>query len=313
MSTDNSPILQLRDAKAMARHLIEHHFGEKPRRILHKSSGLSNFVFIVEQAKEKYLVRLHPSPTKITTYMKEQWAISEARKVGVPVPEILQVGNEVVPYPYMISREVRGIEATYHPDRLQIIYEMGRYAALINSIATTGFGDTFDWSNNQLSKNDTWIEFLEKELQLETRLKIFEKNRIYSPLQLKKLNLILKNKKGSNLKPVLTHGDLRLKNIIVDDKGKIIAIVDWEDCLSSLAPYWELSIALHDLSIDEKQKFLQGYDLSVKKMASTALLIKAINIINYAPKIECLSNEKDKEQLDLHRIRLQGAFDLYSL
>jgi len=313
MPTDNQPILQLRDAKAMARHLIEHHFGEKPRRILHKSSGLSNFVFIVDQSKEKYLVRLHPSPTKITTYMKEQWAISEAHKIGVPVPEILQVGNEVVPHPYMISREVRGIEATYHPERLQIIYEMGRYAALINSISTTGYGDTFDWSNNQLSRNETWNEFLEKELQLERRLKIFEKYRIFSPPQLKKLSSILKNKGEKKLKPVLNHGDLRLKNVIVDDKGKIIAIVDWEDCLSSLAPYWELSIALHDLSIDEKQKFLQGYDLSVKNIASMALLIKAINIINYAPKIECLSNEKDKEQLDLHRIRLQGAFDLYSL
>jgi len=313
MPTENQPILKLRDAKAMARHLIEHHFGEKPRRILHKSSGLSNFVFIVDQSKDKYLVRLHPSPTKITTYMKEQWAISEARKIGVPVPEILQVGNEVVPHPYMISREVRGIEATYHPDRLQIIFEMGRYAALINSISTTGFGDTFDWSNNQLSKNNTWNEFLEKELQLESRLKIFESYRIFSPPQLKKLNSILKKNGGKNLKPFLNHGDMRLKNVIVDDKGKIIAIVDWEYCISSLVPYWELSIALHDLSIDEKQKFLQGYDLSAKKFASTALLIKAINIINYAPKIESLANENNKEQLDLHRIRLGGVLDLYSI
>lgn len=305
--------LNLRGAKAMVRRLIEHHFGETPRRILYNSSGLSNFVFLVNNTKEKFLVRLHPSPTKITSYMKEQWAISKAREAGVPIPEVLEVGNEVVPYPYMISRKVNGIEATYHAQRLQIIKEMGRYAALINSISTTGFGETFDWSNNQLSKNSTWIEFLEVELQLEKRLKLLGKYRVLSPPQLKKLSSILKNKEGRNLKPVLNHGDLRLKNIIVDDMGCIAAIIDWEHCLSNLAPYWELSIALHDLSIDEKQKFLEGYNISAKKMDDMSLLIKAINIINYAPKIERLAKRNDKDLLNLYRIRLNGAFDLYSL
>lgn len=58
------------------------------------------------------------------------------------------------------------------------------------------------------------------------------------------------------------HGDLRMKNVLVDQDGGICAILDWEKCMSIVAPHWELALALHDLSIDEKQAFLAGYGLS---------------------------------------------------
>jgi len=44
----------------------------------------------------------------------------------------------------------------------------------------------------------------------------------------------------------------------VTDQGEIKAILDWEHCSSNGAPCWGFSIALHDLSIDGKQKFLEG-------------------------------------------------------
>ena len=36
----------------------------------------------------------------------------------------------------------------------------------------------------------------------------------------------------------------------------------WEFCSSNVAPYWDLSLALHDLSIDAKQASLGGYGVS---------------------------------------------------
>ncbi len=48
------------------------------------------------------------------------------------------------------------------------------------------------------------------------------------------------------------------------DAGKIVAIVaiiECENCVSSITRYWDLSITLHDLSIDAKQKFPEGYGL----------------------------------------------------
>ncbi len=304
---------EVRKVKAQARRIIEHHFGTKPKRIEYQASGLSNFVFLVYHKEGEFVVRICPTQTKLNAFIKEQWAVAKAQEAGVPTPEILEVGNEVIPYPYMVSRKVRGQAATNHPERLVILRELGHYAALINSIPTTGFGSVFDWSNNQLSRNATWRAYLTEELRLETRLAMLKKHRMLSPQKLKVLRTTLERAGKRSLKPTLNHGDVRLKNVVVNDGGKIIAIIDWEDCMSNLAPYWELSLALHDLSIDEKQEFLQGYGLPDKKVAEIAPVIKALNLINYAPHIERLAERNARAQLEQCRTRLSGALDLYSL
>ncbi|MGH9944866.1 MAG: phosphotransferase family protein, partial [Pyrinomonadaceae bacterium] len=311
--TDEPASFDVRSARDMARRVIEHHFGTKPKRIVHQASGLSNFVFLVHHAEGEFIVRISPEPAKLNAFIKEQWAVAQARAAGVPTSEILEVGNEVIPYPFMVSQRVRGHEATRHPERLSILREMGRYAALINSIPTAGFGSVFDWSNNQLSRNETWDDFLHKELRLEARLELLRRHRMLSPQKLKELSSSLEGAAGRKLKPALNHGDLRLKNVMVDERGAITAIIDWEDCVSSIAPQWELSVALHDLSIDEKQEFLQGYGLPDKKATEIAPVVKALNLINYAPYVEQLAEAGNAAQIERYRTRLSGALDLYSL
>lgn len=303
---------ELNEAKAMARRITQHHFGTKVRRIEHQGSGLSNFVFLIYHAEGDFVVRISPNPTRINSFIKEQWAVGKAHEAGVPTAEILEVGNAVIPHPYMVTRRVRGRDATEHPERLAILNEMGRYAALINSIRTTGFGNVFDWSSNQLSHNATWKEYLHGELRLDVRLEILRKRRMLAAPRLKTLRGILEKAGTRSAKPALNHGDIRLKNTMVDEAGKITAIIDWEDCVSHLAPQWELSVALHDLSIDEKQQFLRGYGLPDKQLRAISPVVKALNVINYAPYIELASELNDRAQLEQYRARLSGALDLYS-
>lgn len=312
-SEGGSPAIDVREARALASRLIMHHFGEKPKRLVYQAGGLSNFVFLVKHSGGDFVVRVSPEPSKINAFIKEQWAVAKAREVGVPTPEVLEVGNEVVPHPYMISRRVEGLEATWQPSRMQILHEMGRYAALINSVPTSGFGSTFDWSNNQLSRNETWGDFLHKELKLDARLGLLEKHRMLPPPQLTKIRSTLEGAAESSPTPALNHGDVRLKNVIVDGYGLITALIDWEHCVSNLAPQWELSLALHDLSIDEKQEFLEGYGLRAGQVAEIAPVIKAMNLINYAPEIERLADSNDTARLEQYRLRLSAALDLYSL
>lgn len=303
----------LKEAKEMARAVIAHHFGTRPRRVTHLPGGLSNSVFAVKLEEGQFVVRVSTDAGRINAFIKEQWAQTRAREAGVPTTEILEVGNEVIPRPYMILRAVEGQEATYHPNRLGILREMGRYAALINSIATTGFGSTFDWSNNQLSRNKSWDDYLHKELRLDARLEILSKRRILTPGQIKTLRDIFSGSRKRKHKARLSHGDIRLKNVMVGEGGEIRAILDWEHCTSNLAPEWELSLALHDLSIDEKQVFLEGYGLGEKKIKEVSPLVKAINVINYAPEIERLAEQKDLIRLEQYRTRLSGALDFYSV
>jgi hygromycin-B 4-O-kinase len=303
--------LELREAKAHVRRLMEHHVGGRPRRIEHKASGLSNFVFLVAHPAGSFVVRICPVPGKINSYIKEQWASARAREAGVPTPEILEVGNEVIPHPYMISLKVAGEEATHHPQRLAILREMGRLAERINSIRTDGFGAVFDWSSNQLSHNESWHEFLEREFGLEERLEVLARHGLMSDERLRTLRAIV-GEADPGQRPALNHGDLRPKNVMVGPNGRISAIIDWENCVSGLAPQWELSVALHDLSIDEKQEFLEGYGLAPERFAGMAPLVKAINVLNYAPHIEALVQPDDARELERYRVRLSGALDLYS-
>jgi aminoglycoside phosphotransferase (APT) family kinase protein len=261
--------LSVSKARKLARDVIAHHFGSEPKRIVVQGGGLTNFVFMVSHAEGELVLRLSPDPAKINQYIKEQWAIRKVRELKVPTPDILEVGNEVVPHPYMISRKVEGKEATFHPQRIDILREVGRYGALINSIRTTGFGSTFDWSNNKLSKNNDWDNFLDRELSLGHRLETMEKQKILSKAQIKKITAILRGLGKLSKHPTLNHSDLRLKNVLVNEKGTITAIIDWENCISSLSPFWELSVALHDLSVDEKEVLLEGYGLKANASNNT--------------------------------------------
>jgi hygromycin-B 4-O-kinase len=296
-----------------AADVLEHHFGHRPTRVKRLSGGLNNDVFEGRIGRDHFIVRISGDAAKLQTFIKEQWAVRQARRVRVPTTEILEVGNTVINKPYMISTKVEGIDATRWPDRLEIAREMGHYAARINSIATKGFGAVFDWSRNTLSKNKSWKEFLEDELKIDERVELLAIKRLMKPTDLRKLRHNINELRQWRGRPALAHGDIRFKNVVLDQTGKIRAFLDWENCTSNMAPQWELSIALHDLSIDEKEAFLDGYGVSVREYARLAPAVKTLNILNYFNVIEHAIRTKDRARLEQLRARLHGAFDLHSL
>jgi hygromycin-B 4-O-kinase len=188
---------------------------------------------------------------------------------------------------------------------------MGRYAAMINSIQTQGFGSTFEWCRNELSQNASWAEFLRNELKLEENLSFLAEHGMLNVPRMKKVRTTLERAARKNRVPYLNHGDLRLKNVLVDEKGAISCILDWEHCVSNLAPEWELAIALHDLSIDEKEEFLKGYGLSGNEISAISPVLKALNLIDYGASIRAAAKLKGTTQLEWYRARLQGQMDLY--
>lgn len=307
------------DQPAMIRHyrratktIVERHFGKPASRIVYKSSGRTNFVFAVNHVEGQFVVRISPNADNIQAFRKELWASQKAREAGVPSPEVLAVGQDGVSEPYMITRRVTGTEATHHPARRRIIHEMGRYAATINSITTTGFGSNFDWTDDA-PKQSTWSSYVKEEFEIDKRLELFARHEILPEAELQELSRIVENAKPRDGNASLNHCDLRLKNVIVDEGGDIAAIIDWEECISTIAPQWELSIALHDLSIDDKHALIEGYGLSGRQVKEMAPLIKAFNILNYSKVLEqAIADQNDKNLAEI-KLRLMGSLDLYSL
>jgi hygromycin-B 4-O-kinase len=305
------PVKMVREKTKLAKEVIKHHFGIHPTGIIFKPAGHTNFVFEATARNKSYIVRIATKRSRLNDFIKEQWAVEHAQKKGVPVAEILEVGCDVIGLPYMLQKKLNGEEAVHHPERFRILQELGKFARIIHSIPTTHFGNEFDWNRNKLSKNQTWKSFLHEEWKIRHRLNVLEKYGLMKSSQLKKLNALVSRMENWEEKPTLSHGDLRLKNVIVNRKGKFIGLIDWENCISTIAPYWDLSIALHDLSIDAKMQFLKGYGTRPGEMKRLSPFLKAINVLNYAPIIESLVKDKKKETLAFHQLRLQGAFDLF--
>jgi len=303
---------QIEKFTGMAKVVMKHHFGLTPKKLIHQTTGHTNFVFEVKLKENDYIIRISSLPEKINDFKKEQWVVALAAQKKIPVAEILEVGNEVIPHPYMIQVKLNGTLALHHQEKEKILHQMGKLTARIHKIPTSDFGQAFDWSENKLSKHNSWQEYLANELQLENRIRILEKNRMLNSANFKKFTTQLNKIRHWNEEPVLNHGDMRLKNIIVNEEAKIIAIIDWEESCSTIPPYWDLAIALHDLSIDEKHSFLDGYGLKPSEYSAMVNDIRVFNIINYTAKIESLVERNDMQNLEQYRMRLNGDFDLYS-
>ena len=302
----------IRHYRGLARKIVRKHFVTPASRLVYRSSGRTNYVFAINHVDGQFVVRISPDPERLQTFLKERWVTEAVRKAGVPSPEVLAVGNDIGDEPYMITRRVTGIEASHHPKRHRIIHEMGRFASMINAIHTTSFGTNFDWTDNGV-KHRTWAEYLKEEFHIDERLEFFEKHRLLPKAVFETLIGTIDASRNTRIKSSLNHGDLRLKNVIVDgDEGEIAAIVDWEECISTIAPQWELSIALHDLSIDEKQLFIEGYGLKNRHVEEMAPLIKAFNIINYHNIAAAAVEQHDHKKLEEIKLRLHGSLDLYS-
>jgi hygromycin-B 4-O-kinase len=215
--------------------------------------------------------------------------------------------------PYMVSRKVAGSDATGRSGNFDIFHQMGEYAAVINSIATSDFGHIFDWSRNRLSRRHSWKDYLSEDVKARERVETFAKHRILRGQKLKKLKAAVGKLAELKAAPTLNHGDLRLKNVMLDGKGKISAILDWEHATSNLAPYWELAIALHDLGIDQKEAFLRGYGISPKDFQEISTMVRVLNILHYASVVEKAVKTKDRDRVARLTQRLNGVLDLYSL
>jgi hygromycin-B 4-O-kinase len=310
--SDTKADKDLRRLREMVRTIVKHHFGSYPKRII-TLGGATNFVFQVKHTDDEFIVRLNSDPEYFQAYRKEAWVIGQVREKGVPTSEVLALGNEVVAYPYIVLSRVEGTPSVHHPKRLEILREMGRLASLINSIPTRRFGASYNWSDDTDARNSTWNEFLDNELNLQERLAFLQAHAFLSTERAVQIQEILEGAGDVGSIPHLNHGDLRLKNVLADREGNITAIIDWEESVSNLVPEWELSIALHDLSIDAREEFIAGYGLSNKRVLEIAPVVKALNLVNYVPALQGFMERGEQETIERYRTRLSGALDLYSL
>ena len=301
-------------SRRLVLEVARHHFGESARRVTERGGGLTNAVYELKTSQGAFIVRTHEDPTRINEYLKEQWAMDAARAAGVPTPEVLEVGNFADGRPYMVAEHTAGIEGRQAPGRLETLEQLGHAAKALHGIRTHGYGQVFDWSSNRLSRHASMAEFLAQGFDVEKRIGVLVQQRMLGKPQAAFLRRTAAEMARWKKPPALQHGDLRLKNAIVDPKtGRLAALIDWDECRSMPGAAWDLSVALHDLGVDEKEAFLAGYGMKAKDYAALLPYVRCFNVLNYADAVRgAAADRKKPERLAWLRLRLAGELDLYA-
>ncbi len=288
--------------------LLKKFFNEEPVYVQKVNNDPVNSVYKAILLSDKYLIiRISTTHDKLNNFLKEQWCSRRARESGVPAIEILEVGNSVIDFPYMIAVEEYGIPGNkYLGDKSKMWEGIGKYLSEINKIKTKGVGHTFDWSSNTISFNDTWKDYLEKSFHIDHILDEYKREEIITPDNLKKLASGGDKIKKWEFENTLAHGELIPENVILSKQGEIKRILDWKNSRSGNSKMIDLSITLNSAKKKEKELVLKGYGIPQKEYEKIAIEIDSLYILRKRHEIRGALDNGNKKYLE----RMKKKFNL---
>ena len=253
--------------------------------------GSVNKVFIVEAPNAKLVVRMGDHES-LKEYRKEAWCIDKAAARSVPVATVLDVGV-IEDHAYMIQAYIAGDEGrdSQFP-KSNIWRELGRYAKLIHSIEVAGFGLKLRDLIHGVSR-DSWLEYVNYNIESLNEDDELLKLKVVTESESKVIRTIFEDLKRQPFNFGLNHGDLSLKNVIVDESGKV-NLLDWGSAEASIVPHHDL-VQMFKMNMLENepddaaiQSFLDGYGISqtefeqMRPTLESLLLLRAFDKLRRA-------------------------------
>ena len=254
--------------------------------------GSVNKVFIVESVNHKVVVRMSDRGEASDEYAKEAWCIQHAAARGVPVPSVMSVGqcegNAYIIQSYIAGNEGRDSSTP----KLVIWRELGRHAKLIHSIGVSGFGLRL----SEITEGDarkSWLRYLEYNIESLTENDPLIKLKVITQLQSRCIKNVFVGLRGREFTFGLNHGDLSLKNAIIDKRGGV-NLIDWGSAEAGIVPHHDLiqMMRMNRLEGDpddaQIMAFLDGYGISpaeFKRMMpelESLLVLRAFDKLRWA-------------------------------
>ena len=228
--------------------------------------GSVNKVFIVNSVNHKVVIRISDRSEALDEYTKEAWCIEHAAALGVPVASVMSVGrfeaNAFIIQSYIAGDEGRESSVP----KLKIWRELGRHARLVHSIDVAGLGLKL----SEITQGDarkSWRRYLDYNINSLTENDPLINLKVLTQLQSKYIKEVFANLKGREFTFGLNHGDISLKNTIVDTRGRV-NLLDWGSAEAGIVPHHDLIQMLKmnmlegDPDVEEIRTFLNGYGIS---------------------------------------------------
>lgn len=254
--------------------------------------GSVNKVFIVETVNHKVVARMSDRAEALEEYTKEAWCIEHAAARGVPVPSVISVGR-CEGLAYIIQSYIAGDEGRDSPaPKLGIWRELGKYAKLIHSISVKGFGLKLS-EMTQGDARKSWLRYLKYNIESLTEDDPLIKLKVLTRPQSKVIKAVFADLKGREFTFGLNHGDISLKNTIVDVRGRV-SMLDWGSAEAAIVPHHDLiqMLKMNMLegvpSGEEIRAFLAGYGISPAELErmmpelENLLILRAFDKLRWA-------------------------------
>jgi aminoglycoside phosphotransferase (APT) family kinase protein len=251
--------------------------------------GSVNKVFLVETAGHKVVVRMSDRGEAPDEYDKEAWCIERAAARGVQVPSVITVGR-CEGHAYIVESFVAGDDGRDSPaPRPGVWQELGRYAGLIHSIPVRGFGLKL----SEITRGDSresWLRHLEYNIESLTEDDPLIKLKAFTLPQSKVIRGVLTGLKGREFNFGLNHGDLSLKNTIVDACGGV-TLLDWGSAEAGIVPHHDLiqmlkmNVLEGDPDGESIQAFLDGYGISPAEFERMTPELEGLSVLRAVDKL----------------------------
>jgi aminoglycoside phosphotransferase (APT) family kinase protein len=210
----------------------------KVKKIVYLESGIVNPCLAIN---DQFILRVNVRDKDTPKFKREKVAFKKLKdKIPVPRIVILDESKKIIPYDYLITEKMPGIETREvlkkmpEQEKKKIAIQAGIILAKIHKIKFKKFGYI---NGNTFGKYDNWNEFIINKVK--NHLKEMKKENIFNDEKRKEiLNLFEKNKKiFLEIKtPRLNHGDFSFENMVFKNK-KITGIFDFEWAMSGDSEY----------------------------------------------------------------------------
>lgn len=258
--------------------------------------GITNQVCIVETERHKVVVRMNDNDT-FPSFIKEKWCIEQAAAVGVPGPEVLSIGI-VDETAYMIQAFIEGdngLDSTV--PKADVWRKLGEYAKLIHSIQVNGYGENLIdpvhgefQSPSHAGSDGSWQGYVQYNIDSLTEHDRLIELGVITRMDSQKVRKWFENLKSEPFRFGLNHGDISLKNTIVNQANQVI-LLDW-NAEVSVVPHATVAQLMHyqilgleeGASVEEFQTFIDGYGISEKDLPEMRhlLLLRAFDNLRWA-------------------------------
>jgi Ser/Thr protein kinase RdoA (MazF antagonist) len=276
----------MRDA-ALAAQIAAHHGLPTGPVVLPQWPGVVNHVFVVGADPDRYVVRFPRDAAREDEFEVEEWCIRRATAAGIPSAECVARGA-LEGVPYLVQLFAPGVTGELRRSD-DLWRTLGAYAQEISRFDLT---DAPAGLFSRFGRNlpEAWARHLEYNRSALTPDDPLIDLGVYSVAELPRLRGMIDELAEARLACGLSHGDLALRNLLVDD-GQAPVLIDWGAASTGPVPHTALLNLLRNYEEQDNPRmveiaaFAEGYGIlldEVMPQVRAMQLLAAIDLVRWA-------------------------------